>query len=376
MLTLLSLLSVAPAQAAACDALLAGVDGLAPEAVAAAWTELARCDRKPATVNFTRFMEKANDAENLGALLVAAAEMDASDSAWGALELIKDYSQRDEVAAVVGAACADKPKVVDFLKGAYTSRKPSTFKQWDDAWLACTSEALWTYAASTVAAPPDTTFDEKYDMLVDIYVRHARVDALPTLADAAVKASSSGGPFEALVTKMGEAVAPGLGAKRSDEATTALATALGGVAAKVPADKASLIASTLAANGAESAAAALLPKVYADRVQKGGTFLYGVAVVEAGTCAGAKSAVVHTLAVTEPGKRWTLDTDLEAATKALKPRLDAACADRLDPALVLHSPEPLKDSAAVSAWQEGVVTKWQGDGYVVKTQKEKAITLP
>jgi hypothetical protein len=373
MLTLLSILSASPAHAAACDALVGKLDGLAPEDVAGAWTELSKCDRKPATVNFNRYVAKAGNTEAVAALLVAAARQDTFEPAWNALELIKDYDQRDEVAAAVGAACATEPKVVEFLRGAF-DRKPNTYKQWDDGWRACDSEGLWTFAAQKVAEPPASTYDETYDILLGIYVRRQKAAGLPTLAGAAVKAAGNGGPFETLIAKMGEAATPEVGESQSDEARKAYTDALTDVGRKVKGANVARVASALAANGADGAAASFLPSIYADRVQKGGTFLYGAAAIESGTCGGAKTAVVHVATATEPGKRWTIDADLEKAFAGMKTKLGKDC--EANPLVVVHSPEPVKNADDASTWQEGVVKKWEGDGFSVKTQKEKAVTLP
>jgi predicted dehydrogenase len=71
---------------------------------------------------------------------------------------------------------------------------------------------------------------------------------------------------------------------------------------------------------------------------------------------------------------WTINADLETAFAGVKLKLDKTC--EANPLVVLHTPEPVKNSDDASSWQEGVVQKWEGDGFAVKTQKEKAITLP
>jgi hypothetical protein len=173
---------------------------------------------------------------------------------------------------------------------------------------------------------------------------------------------------------MGEAATPGVGEAPSAEAKSAYTAALADVAKKVKGEDVARVAAALAANGADGEAAKLLPAVYPDRAQKGGSFLYGAVAVEAGTCGGKKSAVVHTVSVSEPGKRWSIDADLEAALASVKPKLDKSCT--AEPLVVLHTPGPVKSAEEVEAFQEGVVKKWEGNGFAVKTQKEKALTLP
>jgi hypothetical protein len=146
------------------------------------------------------------------------------------------------------------------------------------------------------------------------------------------------------------------------------------VGRKVKGANVARVASALAANGADADAAAFLPSIYGDRVQKGGAFLYGAVAIESGTCGGAKTAVVHVTTASEPGRRWTIDADLEKALAGVKPKLGKECT--ANPLVVLHTPEPVKSADDAGAWQEGVVKKWEGDGFAVKTQKEKAVTLP
>jgi hypothetical protein len=43
---------------------------------------------------------------------------------------------------------------------------------------------------------------------------------------------------------------------------------------------------------------------------------------------------------------------------------------------VLHSPEPVKSAADAEAYADTVVQKYTTDGYAVKLQKEKGVTLP
>jgi hypothetical protein len=370
------LLSVAPSLAAGpCDAQLAKVGSLAPEAVAPAFTALAACDAKAAETNYVRFLERATDADALVALVNAAIAADVWQPVWVSLGKISSYEARDEIAQRVGESCTSNEKVLPFLKGAYHGLKEVDFRQWDDAYAACASDALWTWVAETVSNPPAKAFDEKFGALLDIYVKHARAAALPALGAGAVKAAGNNGPYDTMLRKMGEAARPAMGGQPSADDQKKLSEALVDVARKVPADKAKGVAATLASAGAEDAAASLLGTVYADRAQSGG-FLYGAVSVEAGTCSGKKTAIVHFATVTEPGKRWTILDDLEGPMTAFKPKLGKECTDVVSPWPVLHSPEPVKSAADAEAYAETVVQKYTTDGYAVKVQKEKGVTLP
>lgn len=373
LLTTLSLLS-SPAHAASCTTQLGKIESLSPEAVAPAFADLVKCDRKIAEANFEQYLKRATEVDALVALVMAAVDGDVWNPAWTALGKISSYDARDEVAERVGEMCGDHPKVVNFLQGAYFGQRNVEFQQWDDAFPACPDDALWSWAEGQVKSPPPRTFDEKYSTLVGIYVKKLRGDALPVLAEATVKAVETGGPFEDLLRGMSDSVQPQMGREIVPADQAKLVEALVGVAQKVPVEQASQVAGELANAGAEGAAASLLPKLYPDRVQGGGGFLYAAGTIEAGDCGGKKTAVFHYGTATDAGKRWAILGDLEPLAREAKPKLKGCTVE--EPWPVVHSPEPIKNAGEADAWAATLVKEWEGKGYEVKTQKEKPIALP
>jgi hypothetical protein len=370
---LLSVFSVAAA--ATCDPHLNKVGSLTAENVAPAFAELAKCDKKVADANFNRYLEKATDTDAVTALFSAAVDQDVWNPVWGALSKITSYEARDEVARSLGASCTEKPKVVSFLQGAYHGLRDVDFAQWDDAYAACEADALWSWVDETVRKPPGKSFDEKYDALLSAFVKKKKSDALPALTAAAIAAGTGSGPFNAIVEKMGASVAPDLGGRTSDEDKKKLEDALVQVAQKVPADKAHSVASQLSKSGSDAAAAKLLPVVYPDRQQGGGNFLYGAVAIEASDCGGKKQAILHYATVTDPGKRWSIQKDVEPALRGAKPKLGKECKVEGEWP-VLTTPEPLKNAGEGEAWAKTVEADWAKNGYAVKVQKEKGVSLP
>jgi len=364
---------VTSASAADCTAQLGKAESLAPGDVASAYAALIACDRKVAESNFLRFMVRATDTDALVDLYLKAIDADVWGPTWVALGKVPDYSARDEVAQRIGEVCAEHPKVVTFLQGAYSLRDVE-FQQWDDGFGACADDKLWAWTENHVKNPPAKQFDEKYNSLVTIYVKRKRIDALPALAEGVVKAAGNDGPFDAMLAQVNEAAMPPLGGSTSAEDQQKVVTTLADVATKVDAQKARSVANALANAGAEGAAAKLLPVLFPERVQSGGSFLYGAATVEAGTCGGQKTAVLHYATVSEPGKRWSILGDLEAPMRALKPKLKDC--EMESPWPVMHTPEPIKAASEGDAWAEAVVKEWAAKGYETKIQKEKGQTLP
>jgi len=375
MLLIATLLS-SSAWAGGCDATLNRIGSLTSDTVVAGFNELVKCDKKLAEANFNRYLEKATNPDVLVNLSMAAIDAEVWNPLWTTIGKIQSYEARDMITQRVGEACIEKPKIVNFLEGAYFGLRAIDFQQWDDAFNHCKDPALATWMEQQIQNTPKSTFDEKYDVLLALFVHERKAEALPFLTTAAIKAGKEGGPFNSLLAKMGECVAPELGGTMSPETQAKLEEALVTVAKQLPADMARSVAEQLANSGSEKAAAALLPAIYPDRVQGGGNFLYAAASIEAGDCGGKKSAVIHYTTVTEPGKRWTLQADLEEPMRKFKAKLKGCTTD--GPWSIVYSPEPLKSSSEVDAWLQKIQQDWADahKDYKLAVKKEKGITLP
>lgn len=370
---LITLAFSATALAASCDKQLTALKGTDSTGLAAAFDALAGCDKAVAEGAFAEALTKAEDVDALVAFTHVAINREVWKPMWQALGKISDYSARDEVAQQIGSVCADDPKIVPFLQGAYFGLRDIEFQQWDDAFVACGDPGLLEWMQKQVTAPPTKKFDEKFNNLMAIYVKKLGADALPALAQGAIKAVDSG-PYDAILFKMGESIQVGMGSAASPEAQAKFETAMVEVASHVSTDKARAVAAQLANNGSESAAAKLLPVLYGDR-SSGGNFTYGAAAIEAGDCSGKKQAVLHYATITEPGTRWSIIKDIEGPLRSgSKAKLKSCTVEGEWP--VVHSPEPVKGNSGVEDWLASVEKDWVSKGYDVKTQKEKAVVLP
>jgi hypothetical protein len=372
-LTLGLVLGTAPAHAASCDALAAQADRLSGTGLADGFKKLASCDKQLAEDSYVRFMSKATDADALVALSNAAIDADVWNPVWQQLGKISDYDARDTVARELGASCAESEKMVSFLQGAYFGLRDIDFSKWNEAFVACDAPGLISWTEQQVSSPPNRVFDDKFNALMSIFVQKRGVESLPVLADAAAKAAE-GGPFDAILIKMDEAVAPPLGKSIDPGHQAKLEESLVKVARGVAPDKARAVADRLANAGSESAAAKLLPAVYPDRVQNGGGFLYGGASVELGECKGEKTAVIHIAEVREPGRRWLIAADANALMRGFKPRLSKCDAESGDWP-VAFTAEPVADDKEIDAWASQLEKQWTEKGYAVKVQAEKDVSL-
>jgi hypothetical protein len=365
------LLTLPAASAGSCDKQISALKSATPEAVAGAYAALAKCDKATAEASFNDALTRATNVEALSSLAFVAIDGEMWKPMWGALGKISDYEARDEVARAVGTACAERPLVVTYLQGAYMGLRDIEFQQWDDAFVACDDAGLTAWMEKEIKNPPKKKFDEKFVNLMAIYIKKAGLGALPVLTESAVAAAADG-PFEAVLFKIGEAAQPEMGSTNTPEIQAKFESAMVEVASKVDKEKAMAVASQLANNGSEGAAAKLLPVLYGN-VAKGGVYTYGAASVEAGDCAGKKQAILHVANVDEPGTRWSILRDLEPELRSSKAKLKGCTTE--DPWPVMHTPAPVSGKSEVDQWLKEVQADWEGRGYAVKVQKEKTITL-
>jgi hypothetical protein len=336
-------------------------------ALVGAYESVIACDASAAAAAFPDFMRASGDTETLVGLSLAAMGAEQFTPVWEMAGQIKDYNQRGTVVRAVGAACTDNPSVVDFLTEGYDELSSVAFDKWKPALETCESEALITWMSRAVQAPPSLAYDEKYDAVLQAYVKHQGPASLEAIQAAAITAGTKSGPFTALLEAAGAAIQPAeYGAEVSAEAKEAFAGALSKVANGVGPEQAKLVADRLYNSGFESEAAALLPRVYPDAV-KGGRLAYGVAGVE--TCDG--EVILHVAEATDPAARWSIMADVTDAVRAYKPKLK--CDSGEWP--VLTSPEPLQGKGAFDTWL-GELEATYADKGEVKVKAEKGISLP
>lgn len=367
------LLVLASLAHAGCDAQVAAIASLTPEAVPTAYQALIGCDSKVAEASFVKFLEKASDTDAVTGLVQVAIDAKLWTPAWTSLSKVPDFSARDEIASNIGGQCAEHPTTVTFLQGAYTLRDVE-FKQWTHAYDVCDDTKLWDWVEAKVKAPPPKQVDEKYIGVANIYAKKKHAEAVPVLSAAAVTAAGNGGPFNSLLESISTAMAPGFGQNMTDEAKKQLEETLVGIAQKTGPEQAKGVATQLANSGSEEAAASLLPVLYPDRLQPGGTFLYGVASVESGTCSGKKTAFVHYTTLTESGTHWSILSEIESPMRAMKPKLKGCTVDE-GGWPVVHTEEPEKSANDSTTWAEERAKEWSDKGYEVKLQKEKEFAL-
>jgi hypothetical protein len=359
----------APALAGSCDALVAKASTAEGDALVKAYQELLACDKAEAEAAYNDFLQQTGDVETLTALSLAAIDAKAYAPVWNSLDKIKDYGTRDEAAKAIGAACTEHPEALVFLKGAYFGLKDIQFAKWDEAYAACPSEDIDAWLEGLIKKPPETSYDEKYNTLLSIWVKRKGKGALEVLTQAAITAAGNGGPFNAVLEAMDRAVQPEYGADLSEEDRQLLRTALVEVARNVEPEKAKQVADRLYDAGAEAEAASLLPRIYPDRVQEGGKLLYGVAAIE--SC--DKEAVIHYREVLEPAKRWSILGAVEEPVRA-EAKAKLKC-DPGGPWPVVATPEPVASSDGVDAWVEALEQQWVSKGYDVKTRSDKELVL-
>jgi hypothetical protein len=358
----------ASAEAADCEALARRAPTLGSAQVAGAWTDLARCDAAMAEARFEDFMRSTKDVDGLVALAFAAMDAGQHRATSTLLEKVTDYAARDEAARSVGEQCAGH-KLQPFLAATYATGKDRAFTSWREAMIRCTSPEVQGWLQGTTETPPPNAIHDKYATVVEAWRRQKKLDALPALEKAAIAAGRNGGPFGTVLDAMTEAVRPEGFGPLPAENQTALEEALVRVARAGDAAHARDVGERLFKSGSEERAATLLSIAWSDRLQGDNTLLYGVASLE--RC--ETEAVVHYAGLHEPGTRWNVAGLVDAEARAFKPKLKCGATDWV----VVTSPEPVADAAAVAAFAEELASRWATELKVAtSTRAEKDLSLP
>ncbi len=365
----LSLLGTLNASAADCEALARRAPTLDSGAVASGWSDLARCDAAMAEARFDDFMRSTKDVDALVALAFAAMDVKQYRAVSALLEKITDYSARESTAKAVGDQCQGHA-VADFLAANYGTAKDRAFTSWRETMIRCADPAVLAWLQTTVEAPPSAAIHDKYAAVVEAWRRQKKLDALPALEKAAIKAGTAGGPFGTLADAMAEAVRPeGFSSELPPENKKSLEESMVRVARAVDPAHAREVAERLFQSGAESTAASLLPVVWPDRVQPDGSMLYGVAALE--SCDA--TVVVHYAGIHEAATHWSISGKMDEAARAFKPKLKCDSGVWV----VVTSPEPLADSTAVAAFAQELATKWGAEQKSeASIRAEKDLILP
>lgn len=356
------------AAASKCDTYLRRAGTAKGADLVAAWSSLAGCDKDLATANFGEFMRHSEDLETLSALALAAIDREAYTPVWQMMGQVP-YEFRDDLARSVGAACGTHANIQPFIQGAFYGLRGGDFKRWSGALTGCTDEGYVTWLASAVEDPPSVSYDEKYDAILDAWVKVRGQEGLPQLQAAAVKASEGDGPFNMVLERIERAVAPeGYGGELDAEHRAILEESLVAVARQVGPERAQQVGSRLFDAGSERAAASLLRAAWPDHVQSDGTLIYGVAAIE--SC--DNQAVLHWTVASDPGHRWSVLDDVTPRLLASRARLRCTASGDWP---VMVTPTPVANANAAEDWVETLLTQWAGKVAEAKLREEKRIAL-
>jgi len=360
-----TLLTPASALAGRCDAWLRKAESAKDGDLVYAYTKLAQCDGDLARTELHRFTMKATELDTLVSLAIEGVKHDAFNDLWKTMDKLA-YDLRTPLAEGVGAVCAEQPKVLTMLQGAYVALKGSEFSAWQPAMEACGSEPLVAWMDSVVLDPPKSEYNAKYNAMLNAFVAIRKAEALPTLQKAAV-AAADGGPLNNVLDMMQRSIQPdSMRAKASAEDEEALAGALVAVANEVGPDAARLVGDRLYTAGREAQAASLLPRVYPDRVQGDGGVMWAAAAIE--QCDG--KAVVHWTTFTEaPPTHWAVQGVVEGPLRAVKPKLKCDAGEWP----VRAATEPLADAKDAKTWASKLADEVAQSGDKVKVSEEKGL---
>lgn len=349
------------AVAGPCDGWIKKADAASGAALVEAYKGLASCDATAAKDAFPRLMLRATELETLVPLSLAAIASDGFVPVWEMMAKVP-YEHRTAVAEQVGSACADQPKVVAFLQGAYVGLKGTDFTSWGPAIERCAAPSLQAWMEGALADPPASAYNEKYNAIVTAWVDGRGVAGLPALEKAAVIAGTRGGPFPTLIEAMTRAVQPSsLREKPKPEDQALLEAALVRVAKAVPPEAAQAVADRLGASGNAGLAASLLPAIHPEAATPDGKVRWAAAAIEA--CEG--EGLVHWATWTEVPSRLDVSEPAKAAWATVKPKLKCGA----EGWSYRVTPGPVSEEAA-QAWVGELLAQLEKEGTKAKDKQE------
>jgi len=340
------------------------VESLSGDALVDAFKLVARCDAARAQGAFPAFMRRATDEPTLHKLAEEAVRVGQVDAVWEMMEATP-YAFREGVAAHVGSQCASEPDAfVSFFLASHARLRGSQFSSWARGLESCQHERFDSWLEDRVKSPPQSPYNETYNTVLSAYVERLGPQALPVLGEAAVAAAAAG-PFNTVLEWMGRSIED----DRSPEAQEALVTTLANLGETLPPDKTAVVSSRLFSAGHEAQAAALLPRMYPDRVAGSGELRWVAYAVE--QCDG--EAAVHWVSWTEEPKRLNLQGPVEGALRGVEARLKCSAEG---PWPVVVSSEPVANEAAAEAFVEEKVGALSAQGIRAKAREAKKLSIP
>ena len=349
------LLLIAPSFAQDCDsrALSKKITEASPVGVAAVFEDLAACDAKKAKRSAPEAFGRMLWTDRSVGALVAAIGL-------GQTDLVRDWigqlrsDERSSAVAALGAACASKESVADFLVESHSVLGE---KFWSQRWYRALSECrfesvqtLLTQAVDEVAGDRD-----RFLGVLEVFARNRGVGAVEKIT-ALLQANDDEELAVYLVKTYADAAQVGSAEGQSEEATQAGIAAILQLAPSFSIRTLKQAQTTLLGMGAEAESESLAGTHFAPLMWEDGLLHYGLVAVETARCKGGKKTKmgVHLGALTEVGLRFPPEVKREAmaATQsAWTMSLSKKC--KVEQELeVFVSEKPLATADELAAWNQ------------------------
>jgi hypothetical protein len=363
------LLLIAPSFAQDCDsrALSKKITEASPVGVASVFEDLAACDSKKALRSAPEAFGRMIWTDRSVGALVAAIGL-------GQTDLVRDWigqlrsDERSSAVAALGAACASKESVADFLVESHTVLGE---KFWSQRWYRALSECRFESVQTLLTEAVDEVAGDRGRFLgvLEVFARNRGVGAVEKIT-ALLQANEDEELAVYLVKTFADAAQVGSAEGQDAEATQAGVAAILQLAPGFSIRTLKQAQTTLLGMGAEAESKALAGTHFGHLMWDDGLLHYGLVAVETARCKGGKKTKmgVHTGALTEVGHRFppVVKRESMAATQAAwAMTLSEKC--KVDQVLeVFVSEKPLATADELAAWNQSQ-QETLGDRVVKKT---------
>ncbi len=347
------LLMIAPSFAQDCDsrALSKKITEASPVGVASVFGDLAACDAKKALRSAPEAFGRMLWTDRSVGALVAAIGL-------GQTDLVRDWigqlrsDERSSALAALGAACASKEAVADFLVESHSVLGE---KFWSQRWYRALSECRFESVQSLLTQAVDEVAGDRDRFLgvLEVFARNRGVDAVEKITSL-LQANEDEELAVYLVKTFADAAQVGSAEGQNAEATQAGVAAILQLAPGFSTRTLKQAQSTLLGMGAEAESKSLIGTHFGQLKWEDGFLHYGLVAVETARCKGGKKTKmgVHLGSLTEVGHRYPLEVEREttaAVQVAWAFTLSGKC--KVDQELeVFVSKKPLATADELAAW--------------------------
>ena len=323
------------------------LDEAGPAAAGKAWLDLAMCDAGTARTAAPAAWAKIIAGSGADAASIKAIELGLGDAIRAWVETLQP-DERSSFINMLGEQCSNAAVPTFFAD----SSKALGDKFWTARWFAGLDSCRSPVAVGVLEAGLESQKEERsrFKSILETYARNLGKDAIPKL-EARAAAEKDAELASYAVGAFADAAGVGSPGGINNEAAQAAIAAILKLAPALPEKSIEQARTTLLALRDEANSDGLAAQRYRSLAQADGSLTYGIYVVKVATCKKDTKVEVHTTLATNGGHTWP-----DQVVARTKPNIDHFTwhlpKDCTGDVGITASPQPLKDKAAITAFND------------------------